>query len=75
MGNNHIISFKTIGCAVGILLPVTLSVCASDESPSTRISVMSYNIENGGVQVDFNKTAEAIKKSGADVVGIQEARR
>jgi len=69
----HMISFKTIGCAVGILLPVTLTVLGSDESPSTRISVMSYNIENGGAQVDFNKTAEAIKKSGADVVGIQEA--
>ena len=67
------IFFKIIGCAVGILLAVTLTVFGSDESPSTRISVMSYNIENGGAQVDFNKTAEAIKKSGADVVGIQEA--
>jgi hypothetical protein len=49
------------------------SAAASEESPSIRISVMSYNIENGGAQVDFNKTVEAIKKSGADVVGIQEA--
>jgi hypothetical protein len=68
-----LIALKTIGFAAGILLPVTLTVCASEESPSTRISVMSYNIENGGAQVDFNKTVEAIKKSGADVVGIQEA--
>jgi hypothetical protein len=71
--NNHMTSFKTIGCVVAILLPGNLAVCASDESPTARISVMSYNIENGGAQVDFNKTTEAIKKSGADVVGIQEA--
>jgi len=66
-------SFKTIGCAVGILVSGTLTICASDKPTSTRTSVMSYNIENGGAQVDFNKTAEAITKSGADVVGIQEA--
>lgn len=66
-------SSKTIGSALGILASAALIVSASEESPSTRISVMSYNIENGGAQVDFNKTVEAIKKSGADAVGIQEA--
>ncbi len=39
----------------------------------TEFSVMTFNIENGGTQVDFNKVVEAVKKSGADVVGIQEA--
>lgn len=38
-----------------------------------HFSVMTFNIENGGTQVDFNKVVEAIKKSNADVVGIQEA--
>jgi len=67
------ISYKTFGSALGVLVSVALISLASEESPTTRISVMSYNIENGGAQVDFNKTVEAIKKSGADVVGIQEA--
>jgi hypothetical protein len=67
------ISHKTFGSALGVLVSVALISLASEESPATRISVMSYNIENGGAQVDFNKTVEAIKKSGADVVGIQEA--
>jgi hypothetical protein len=66
-------SFKIIGSALGVLVSVALIAFASEESPTTHISVMSYNIENGGAQVDFNKTAEAIKKSGADVVGTQEA--
>jgi hypothetical protein len=64
-------SFKTFASALGILVSAALTFSASEES--TRISVMSYNIENGGAQVDFDKTVEAIKKSGADVVGIQEA--
>lgn len=43
------------------------------QSNSVHISVMTFNIENGGTQVDFTKVVEAIKKSDADVVGIQEA--
>lgn len=43
------------------------------EDSSLKFSVMTFNIENGGTQVDFAKEVEAIKKSGADVVGIQEA--
>ena len=37
------------------------------------LKVMVFNIENGGTQVSFAKVAQAIKKSGADVVGIEEA--
>lgn len=40
---------------------------------TSHISIMTFNIENGGAQVDFNKVVEAVKKSNADVVGIQEA--
>lgn len=35
--------------------------------------IMSFNIENGGAQIDFNQVVKAIKQSKADVVGIQEA--
>jgi endonuclease/exonuclease/phosphatase family metal-dependent hydrolase len=34
---------------------------------------MSFNIEWGGTHVDFNQVTEAIRRSGADIVGIQEA--
>ena len=37
------------------------------------LKVMVFNIENGGTQVSFAKVAQAIKKSGADVAGIEEA--
>jgi hypothetical protein len=52
---------KTVGSALSVLVSAALIASASDESPTTRISVMSYNIENGGAQVDFDKTVEAIK--------------
>ena len=45
----------------------------AEESASVPFSVLTYNIENGGAQVSFDKTVEVIKKSGADVVGLQEA--
>lgn len=50
-----------------------LSLTACDHSSTQTISVMTFNIENGGTQVDFNKVVEAIKKANVDVVGIQEA--
>lgn len=41
--------------------------------PSTStLTVMTFNIENGGTQIDFGKVVEAVKKSNADVVGLQE---
>lgn len=39
---------------------------------ATTLTVMSFNIENGGAQVDFNKVVEAIRIGNADVVGVQE---
>ena len=38
-----------------------------------HISIMTFNIENGGTQVSFDKVVEAVKTAKADVVGIQEA--
>ena len=54
-----------------IILTFMATVCYSKNL--TQISVMTFNIENGGTQMDFNKVVEAVNKSGADVVGIQEA--
>jgi endonuclease/exonuclease/phosphatase family metal-dependent hydrolase len=38
-----------------------------------KVRVQVFNIEHGGTGVDFSKVAEAVKRSGADVVGIEEA--
>lgn len=56
-----------------ISLYTTLFAPTSFASKPTTITVMTFNIENGGTQVDFNKVVEAIRISKADVVGIQEA--
>ena len=40
---------------------------------SVSLNVMVFNIEDGGTLVSFAKVAAAIKASGADVVGIEEA--
>lgn len=37
------------------------------------LKVGVYNIENGGVGVDFSKVVEAVKAGGADVLGLEEA--
>jgi endonuclease/exonuclease/phosphatase family metal-dependent hydrolase len=59
--------------SVTLFLAFFLICAGCDKLPETKLSVMTFNIENGGAQVDFNKTIEAIRQSGADVVGIQEA--
>lgn len=40
---------------------------------SIALRVMSFNIEWGGAHVRFASVAEAIRASGADIVGVQEA--
>ena len=39
----------------------------------TRLTVMEFNIEYGGEVVEFSSVIRAIRASGADVVGIEEA--
>ena len=53
------------------LLAAVFSVAASAAEP-VQIKIMSFNIQYGGDQVDFNKIIEAIKKADADIVGLQE---
>ena len=52
-----------------LLLCLPLSAQAQDE---TRLKVLSFNIWYGGDQVSFAKVIEAIRLSGADIVGLQE---
>lgn len=53
-----------------ILLAASLAACSGDD---VELTVMSFNIELGGDKVSFANVVEAIRASGADVVGIQEA--
>ncbi|SUZ56800.1 uncharacterized protein METZ01_LOCUS9654, partial [marine metagenome] len=39
---------------------------------NATLRVLSYNIYWGGHQKDLEETIEVIRKSGADLVGIQE---
>ena len=45
---------------------------AEDEAP-VELRVMSFNIEWGGTNVSFDNVVTAIRRSGASIVGIQEA--
>jgi endonuclease/exonuclease/phosphatase family metal-dependent hydrolase len=47
---------------------------AQVEPPSpVRLEILEFNIEYGGVHVSFDKVVEAIQRSGADVVALEEA--
>ena len=39
---------------------------------AVALNVMVFNIEYGGTGVDFGKVVEAVRASGADVVGVEE---
>ncbi|MED5435903.1 MAG: endonuclease/exonuclease/phosphatase, partial [SAR324 cluster bacterium] len=39
---------------------------------NATLRILSYNIYWGGYQKDLEETIEVIRKSGADLVGIQE---
>jgi endonuclease/exonuclease/phosphatase family metal-dependent hydrolase len=64
--------------AVVALLPTTAGAAgaappAAAAAPSVTLNVMVFNIEDGGTLVSFAKVVQAIRESGADVVGIEEA--
>ncbi len=46
---------------------------APPECPSTTLSVLAFNVEYGGDLVSFAKVVEAVRASGAEIVGIEEA--
>jgi endonuclease/exonuclease/phosphatase family metal-dependent hydrolase len=44
-----------------------------NQTETDTLKVLSFNILYGGDEIDFNKVVEAIRKSNAKIVGIQEA--
>ncbi|MFT5140153.1 MAG: lysophospholipase L1-like esterase/endonuclease/exonuclease [Rhodothermales bacterium] len=58
---------------------IFITACADreDRAPTADelidLRVMTFNIEWGGTNVSFDKVVEAVRRSGADIVGIQEA--
>jgi len=65
---------RTLKLLVAILIFLTAYFYWQNHQPSTStLTVMTFNIENGGTQVSFDKVVEAIQTANADVVGIQEA--
>jgi endonuclease/exonuclease/phosphatase family metal-dependent hydrolase len=45
---------------------------ARPAEPERQITVMTFNVWYGGAQIDETRTARAIRRSGADIVGLQE---
>ncbi len=56
---------------VGIAAPSARSAPTPSPAP-VHLKVEQFNIEYGGTHVSFASVVEAIKRSGADVVGIEE---
>jgi endonuclease/exonuclease/phosphatase family metal-dependent hydrolase len=56
-----------------ILIIIFVTIPLAFAGSPVHVSVMTFNLENGGTQVSFNNVALAVKKAGADIVGIQEA--
>ncbi len=49
-----------------------LSLLFAAPAAADQLTVMSFNVWYGGVQVGFDRIPGAIKAAGADVVGVQE---
>lgn len=55
--------------------PFTGSAGAKPQAPDREITAMSYNIYHGtgtDGQLDLERTADVIRESGADIIGLQE---
>ena len=69
--------FGAVGLALLVAASAGFGSSAGGAAPRSAapvsLKVMVFNIENGGTQVSFAKVVQAIKKSGADVAGIEEA--
>jgi Endonuclease/Exonuclease/phosphatase family len=58
--------------ALLVALAAPAAAGAQTATPA-QVRVMSFNIWLGGDVVEFDKVAEVIRSSGADIVGLQEA--
>jgi endonuclease/exonuclease/phosphatase family metal-dependent hydrolase len=61
-----------VAAALALAAALPLAAPASAREP-TDVRVMTFNIWLGGDVVDFDKVVEVIERSGADIVGLQEA--
>ena len=69
-----------LGSILALALTGALPAAHAEPKPSpaapfdpVELKVLNFNIEYGGVHVSFDKVVEVIRKSGADVVAIEEA--
>jgi endonuclease/exonuclease/phosphatase family metal-dependent hydrolase len=54
------------------LAAVVLSLVCAAPAVADPLTVMTFNVWYGGVQVELDRIGQAIRASGADVVGVQE---
>jgi endonuclease/exonuclease/phosphatase family metal-dependent hydrolase len=63
-----------ISCCLALAaLTVSTVPATGTDAPPVEIRVLEFNVEYGGVHVSWEKTLEVIRRSDADVVGIEEA--
>jgi endonuclease/exonuclease/phosphatase family metal-dependent hydrolase len=66
-------AFALAGCSKNDSATVYPADAIHEEIGKKQVTVMTFNIWIGGSVVDFTQVIEAIKVSGADVVGLQES--
>ncbi len=71
---------QVVSCTLLLVSIAFLAACKPDDRPAADsaekpvdLRVMSFNIEWGGAKISFANVVEAVRLSGADIVGIQEA--
>jgi endonuclease/exonuclease/phosphatase family metal-dependent hydrolase len=57
---------------VAALSAVVGALALAPAASADRLTVMTFNVWYGGVQVELDRVGQAIRASGADVVGVQE---
>jgi endonuclease/exonuclease/phosphatase family metal-dependent hydrolase len=63
-----------LSLAVSVLVPAAHAGAGASSQPDpVSLKVAEFNIEYGGTHVSFDKVVQAIERSRADVVGIEEA--
>ena len=63
----------TVLALVPLAPPAIANATPSAASKPVTLKVAEFNIEYGGTHVSFDKVIEAIRRGGAEVVGIEEA--
>jgi hypothetical protein len=69
----HLVLWLAAFLLAALAAAVTRAAPAAAAADTVEVKVGVFNIEYGGTHVSFDKVVQAIRRGGADVVGIEEA--